>query len=99
MHVPASPNKHFVVARSVKSFYTGREREMAKIKAAFDDDTTCYGQKRFVIFGLGGSGKTELVLKYAEDYAQLYWGVFFIDASSQENASASYAEIAKIGGV
>ena len=99
LHVPAaSLNKHFDVGRSVKSFYTGRESQMAKLRAAFSDNTYT-GQKRFVIFGLAGSGKTELALKYAQDSQHEYWGVFFVDGSSQKSASGSYSEIAKIGGV
>ena len=70
---------------------------MAKLNTAFD--TTNSSQKRFVIYGLGGSGKTELALKYAEDHQDKFWGVFFVDGSSRKNASGSYAEIATIGGV
>ena len=71
---------------------------MAKLRAAFEDATHS-GQKRFVIFGLSGSGKTQLTLKYADEQQDKYWGIFFIDGSSRKNASASYAEIATIGGV
>lgn len=39
---------------------------MGKIVAAFAD-RTCVGQKRFVIYGLAGSGKTKLAVKYAEN--------------------------------
>lgn len=71
---------------------------MTKVVEAFAD-TSCSGQRRFVIYGLGGSGKSELALKYAEEQHQNYWGVFFVDASTHKSASASYSEIAKIGGV
>ncbi|KAL2024434.1 hypothetical protein VTK56DRAFT_8245 [Thermocarpiscus australiensis] len=98
LNVPSSLNKHFLVGRSAKSFYTGRARQMAKLKAALED-ATYPGQRRFVIYGLGGSGKTELALKYAEEYQQNYWGVFFVDGTSQKTASGSYSEIAKVGGV
>ena len=60
---------------------------------------THFSQKRFVIYGLSGSGKTELALRYAEEHQDKFWGVFFVDGSSRENASGSYAEIATIGGV
>ncbi|KAK0712474.1 P-loop containing nucleoside triphosphate hydrolase protein, partial [Lasiosphaeria miniovina] len=97
-HVPVSLNKHFVVRRSVQSFYTGREQQMSKITAAFEQPLS-QTQRRFVVYGLGGSGKTELALKYAQDNAQKFWGVFFVDASTRKSAAGSYAEIAKIGGV
>lgn len=70
---------------------------MSKLETAFCD-TTYPGQKRFVIYGLSGSGKTELALRYAEDHRSSYWGVFFIDGSSKKSAFASYSEIAQIGG-
>ncbi|KAK0630686.1 hypothetical protein B0T17DRAFT_487610, partial [Bombardia bombarda] len=85
LSVPTSLNKHFLVGRSAKSFYTGRALEMLKLKEAFED-TSHAGQKKFVIYGLGGSGKTELALKYAEESQQSFWGVFFIDGSSRKNA-------------
>src|SRR6195952_80673 len=71
---------------------------MITLQAAFED-TSHPGQKRFVIYGLGGSGKTELALKYAENYMQQFWGVFLVDGSSRKAASGSYLNIAKIGGV
>jgi hypothetical protein len=71
---------------------------MATLKAALED-STYPGQRRFVIYGLGGSGKTELAIKYAEEYQRNYWGVFFVDATSRKTASGSYLEIAKVGGV
>ena len=70
---------------------------MAKLNAAFDMPN--FSQKRFVIYGLSGCGKTELALKYAEEHQDKFWGVFFVDGSSRKNASGSYAEIATIGGV
>lgn len=56
-------------------------------------------QKRFIIFGLGGSGKTQFCCKFAQDNRQRFWGVFWIDASSDENAKHTLARIAEIGGV
>jgi len=56
-------------------------------------------QRRFVIFGLGGSGKTQFCCKFAQDNRQRFWGIFWIDASSDENAEHTFARIAEIGGV
>lgn len=98
VYIPPIPNKHFVIARPVKAYFTGRERPLARLKAAFRD-TTLPTQQRFVIFGLSGSGKTELAFKFAYESRDKFWGVFFVDGSSRKNASSSYAEIATLGGV
>ncbi|KAL8993142.1 MAG: hypothetical protein Q9169_006574 [Polycauliona sp. 2 TL-2023] len=56
-------------------------------------------QQRFVLVGLGGSGKTEFCRKFAEQNQPSFWGVFWIDASSDETARHSYREVSHIGGV
>ncbi|KAI0849449.1 hypothetical protein F5Y00DRAFT_66944 [Daldinia vernicosa] len=88
---------YFIIPRHTSSIYTRREEE-AMIKAAFED-RTCFSQKRFVLFGKGGSGKTELALKYAEDFRGLFWGVFFIDGSSRKRVSEGYSDLARIVGI
>ena len=47
----------------------------------------------FVIYGLGGSGKTQFCLKYVDENKSKYSGVLWIDASSDENAEAGYAHL------
>ncbi|SPO05307.1 uncharacterized protein DNG_07994 [Cephalotrichum gorgonifer] len=94
----SSINQHFRVPRSANRIYTGRRQQLQIIENAFP---TSYSptQRRFVIQGAPGSGKTELALKYAEEYMTYYWGVFWVDASTRANATHSYTELAKIGGV
>ncbi|KAK4200058.1 hypothetical protein QBC40DRAFT_280756 [Triangularia verruculosa] len=98
LHVPDMVNRHFVIPRPVRACFTGRKAELAKLDQAFHNVTKST-QQRFVIYGLGGSGKTELAFKFSNEYKDKFWGVFFVDGSSQKNASSSYAEIATIGGV
>ncbi|KAF3067431.1 hypothetical protein GL218_08586 [Daldinia childiae] len=90
-------HKHFIIPRRPSSIYTRREEDVM-IKAAFEDKS-CFSQKRFVLFGMGGSGKTELALKYAEDFRQLFWGVFLIDGSSRKRVSGGYSDIARTVGI
>ena len=98
LYILPIPNKHFVIARPVMAYFTGRETQLAKLDGAFRD-TTRPAQQRFVIFGLSGSGKTELAVKFAYQSRDKFWGVFFVDGSSRRNASSSYADIAVLGGV
>ncbi|KAB8277354.1 P-loop containing nucleoside triphosphate hydrolase protein [Aspergillus minisclerotigenes] len=54
-------------------------------------------QKRFVIYGVGGSGKTQFCVKFASDNWHGFWGVFWIDASNPKAAEQAFTNIARIG--
>ncbi|XXH01638.1 short-chain alcohol dehydrogenase [Hypoxylon texense] len=95
--IPAFPNKHFVISRPIRDYFTGRKAQLSVLDAAFNDPMQAT-QQRFVIYGLSGSGKTELAFKYADRARNKFWGVFFVDGSSRKNAASSYADIATLGG-
>lgn len=61
-----SSNKHFYVPHTVSSIFTGRRRLLRDLRDAFNSGSKEL-QKRFVIWGLGGSGKTEFCCKFAQD--------------------------------
>ena len=57
-----------------------------------------------MIVGLGGTGKSEICLKYAETHrclhsskqdAQTYWGVFWLDARTTSSAEQSFTEVGR----
>lgn len=52
-------------------------------------------QKRYVIHGLEGSGKTRICLKFAEDSREKFWGIFFIDASSASSIEQGLLAISR----
>ncbi|KAM5442096.1 hypothetical protein MferCBS31731_002925 [Microsporum ferrugineum] len=97
-----TPNKFFDIPQPVSSFYTGRSLFLKKLhNIIFKAVTTEPTQKqpRFVIYGIGGSGKTQFCSKFAEQNRDSFWGVFWIDASSHERIKQTYAEIGKFGKV
>jgi tetratricopeptide (TPR) repeat protein len=49
--------------------------------------------KILVICGLGGAGKSQLVLNYVEDFKDDYTATFWIDASSKERLEADYKQV------
>jgi len=58
----ASSNKHFGIPQTVSSIFTGREAQIEELGAAFlapSPEGRSQMQRRFVISGLGGSGKTQ----------------------------------------
>ena len=69
-----SQNEHFDIPQSVSSIFTGREdslKELASLMFNSPVEEVSPGrqnaQKRFVILGLGGSGKTQFCCKFAQD--------------------------------
>ena len=64
-------NKHFNVPRALSSIYTGREPLLGRLKTALSLADGSY-QKRFIVYGMGGSGKTEFCCKFAQDNRNRY---------------------------
>ncbi|MCJ1388283.1 hypothetical protein MMC18_001128 [Xylographa bjoerkii] len=98
----ASLNEYFYVPQTVSSIFTGRKNDLDILKRAFQTSTPgkeLHAQKRFVVYGLPGSGKTQFCCKFASDNKQCFWGVFWIDASSSEHAKQSFSTIARIAKV
>lgn len=68
-------NKHFELPYDVSPYFTGGDevrRELRENCFPLEDSSTRTPQKRFVIYGLGGSGKTQMALKFASDHRERY---------------------------
>jgi hypothetical protein len=68
----ASPNEYFDT-QPVSSIFTGRKIELEKLKRAMlapMDQSGSSFQRCFVVFGLGGSGKTQFCSKFAQENRQ-----------------------------
>ncbi|EFW98742.1 kinesin light chain [Grosmannia clavigera kw1407] len=76
LYSPPIPNKHFVNVRNTRDYFSGREKQLAQLEAAFAD-TLLPRQQRFVVYGLSGCGKTELACRFAHQSRDRFWGVFF----------------------
>ena len=60
-------NKHWIVPHSVNSLFTGRSELVNRIESALRNDAlSTTSQKRLVITGMGGMGKSEVCLKVAD---------------------------------
>ncbi|KAL4971289.1 tetratricopeptide repeat domain-containing protein [Aspergillus desertorum] len=95
-------NEHWNVPHNVSSYYTGRQKELEDLQSTLNVAQSRERQdhqKRFVIYGLGGSGKTQFCVKFAQDNREHYWAVLWVNGSSYEHAQHSYEEIAKLAGL
>jgi len=69
-------NELYLVRHRSSHYFTGRRSHADTLKGKFDEvrqTNKRYEHRVFVIYGLGGSGKTQFCLKYAEDNASRYW--------------------------
>jgi hypothetical protein len=78
-----------------RDFFTGRENDLAKIRQGFTDPVGGAPQRIQALSGLGGNGKTQLALKYAEQFRTDYAAGFWVRANSTDELLAGFAEIAK----
>ncbi|KAK5106289.1 hypothetical protein LTS08_000407 [Lithohypha guttulata] len=86
------------------SFFTGRRLQLEQLKTwLLEPISNVLSRKVVVVHGLGGSGKTQFCLRYAEQNrsspyltSKRYWGVFWIDASTLKAADRSYEQIGDI---
>lgn len=65
-----SPNKYFDIPQAVSSIYTGRGSSLEELKNTLITPPSpgqLQTQKRFIIYGLGGSGKTQFCCKFAQE--------------------------------
>ncbi|KAJ4293464.1 hypothetical protein N0V90_008747 [Kalmusia sp. IMI 367209] len=90
-------NVHWVVPRMVNSLFTGRVELIDSIRSAFraDESQNMSKQKRLVITGIGGQGKSELCLRVATSMQEEFWGVFWVDVGSQSTAKNGFMAVAK----
>ncbi|QRV95633.1 kinesin light chain [Ceratobasidium sp. AG-Ba] len=77
--------------------FTGRKDVVERIVSciAKGDTQRCV----FVLHGLGGAGKTQLALKAVDETRDMWTDVVFVDATSNETATATLAGFAKEKGI
>lgn len=59
-----------------------------------NDSNSSDRQRRAVLYGLGGIGKTQIALKFAEDKRDRFDSIFWIDASSTETVEQCFQDVA-----
>ncbi|KAM3064647.1 hypothetical protein ACMFMF_011870 [Clarireedia jacksonii] len=93
-------NVHWVVPRTVNPLFTGRGELLRRIQKAIHNNYISPSdiQKRFVITGLGGQGKSEICLQVASQMREEFWGVFWVDVGQASTAESDFIAIAKLLG-
>ncbi|ERF73592.1 hypothetical protein EPUS_00845 [Endocarpon pusillum Z07020] len=98
---PAYKNEHWIVPRGSSTHFTGRAIVIEEVQERLCNPARELEskQRRFVIVGMGGIGKSEICLKVAENIRESFWGVFWIDVSSTANAERGYNDTGRTCGL
>jgi len=78
--------------------FTGRETILSQLDKCFNSMKTSVGlkkQHKFVLYGLGGSGKTQIALKFLQDYGNCFSQIYFVDSSTKTGIEQFFANLAK----
>jgi hypothetical protein len=83
--------------------YTGRQPLLDRLHDLLKSPTPpessehdCASYRRAAIYGMPGSGKTQLALKYATHYREQYSAVFFVSAARVSNLNDGYERIVSL---
>ena len=72
-HSAGLRNRHFDIPQAVSSIFTGREdlsQTVEECLLASDTTNASRQQRRFIIHGIGGSGKSQFCSKFAQDHRE-----------------------------
>ncbi|KAI9889263.1 MAG: hypothetical protein M1814_005638 [Vezdaea aestivalis] len=92
-----STNKYYLIPRDVNTLFTGREELIKRVELALFSSNGVQ-QRRYVITGLGGTGKSEVCLKFAAKHRQNKPSITeraFVDLARACDAMADNFEDAK----
>ncbi|KAK5080194.1 hypothetical protein LTR05_008761 [Lithohypha guttulata] len=75
--------------------FVGRVRELEEMARALRPGEPAVEQRRVVLGGLGGIGKTQLAIAYAREHQASYTSVLWLNATSELTVTASFRTIAE----
>ncbi|KAK4188534.1 hypothetical protein QBC35DRAFT_193056 [Podospora australis] len=91
--VPTKKAKH---KGDTTRFFTGREDVLQILDKFFSPRNTGGKPRReFLLYGLGGVGKSQIAFKAADDLEERFRYIFYVDGSSEVAIDQSYANIAQ----
>jgi tetratricopeptide (TPR) repeat protein len=78
------------------AFFTGREELLAQLYTALHKNGTVAITQAHALCGLGGIGKTQIVLEYAYRYRDEYQAVMWVKSDTRENLLSDFLALATL---
>ncbi|KNZ76408.1 Nephrocystin-3 [Termitomyces sp. J132] len=92
-----SMHKLLPVVPAPSFLFTGRADVLYQLEKYFINESSSLKfnhQKHFVLYGLGGAGKTQIALQFSHTFKNSFSLIYMIDASSQESIQQFLVQIA-----
>ncbi|KAF8429580.1 hypothetical protein EV426DRAFT_126348 [Tirmania nivea] len=86
--------KHYT-APTPSPIFTGRAEALKFLEDNFFGKEQKQRQRRAVLHGLGGAGKTEVALKFSEEHLDRFDSIFWVNASNDHTVEESFRDIAE----
>jgi tetratricopeptide (TPR) repeat protein len=77
-------------------FFTGREDILTRLHEALRSDKIATSMQPYALTGLGGVGKTQTAIEYANRYRSKYHAVLWVRADSREVLTSDFATLAAL---
>ncbi|HWS83168.1 MAG TPA: hypothetical protein VN207_02805 [Ktedonobacteraceae bacterium] len=77
-------------------FFTGREEVLTQLRTTLENGHMPVSTRPLAICGLGGIGKTQIVLEYVYSSLSLYHAILWVRADSRAEIISSYIAIAAL---
>lgn len=91
----SAPNFTHYVPLTETSRFWGRSEIVGRISDVLLADASNNTLRSFALYGMGGVGKTQIALRYANEFGKRYDCVFWVSADNLVTIGQSFREIAK----
>ncbi|KAK3395941.1 hypothetical protein B0T20DRAFT_49038 [Sordaria brevicollis] len=85
------------------TFFTGRTHILQKMERVFFTDearrSRRFDRREYLLWGMGGIGKTQIALRFAQKHEDRFDHIFWVDATDRATAEQSYHGIAMALGI
>ncbi len=87
---------HWNVPYQRNPFFTGRDGILSQLYDILHHEENAVFSQSCVLSGLGGIGKTQVVIEYAYRYANDYSAIFWVGSQTHESILSSFISIADV---
>ena len=91
-------NEHFEVPFDNNKNYVDRPSITNQLESllGYSEAASAFRTKRVVLYGLGGSGKTEIAIRFAESHRHHYSAVFWVHGADEARLHVGFERIGKV---